>query len=218
MEIVLADVPFKSKADCQRYLQQLLKLPANTLLVGKDFEMVADLIERHPKAKEKKGSGIKKIWIKKCNDWGKNNQFIIERIDGSLMDFSYKNCLNEKLPSFRQWFNAACRNTIADQIIKFKTDILYKQPIILCQFTGEVLNKDNSHVDHIPPDTFAQIISDFINEHNINIFNVDIVGERIKQFKDITIAGNFKLYHHRRANLRLISAYANTHQYRGYHE
>jgi hypothetical protein len=211
--VQLGNRRFPSKKAAADFIKMLLKSPVGKLQ-GDNFEIVRDLIYRHPNAGDKVGPGIKDIWLRKCQDFGRNNQFIIERTDGSCMDFSYKNCLAGKLPTFKGYFSIACRNAVASDIIAFRDNELLWNPIIFCPYTKEVLTRNNCHVDHAPPEPFAKIVDDYINENKINIFVVEIQGNTVKTFKDPVIAAHFRTYHRNKAKLRLLSIQANLLHYK----
>lgn|SRR5574343_166690 len=209
----LGNRKFPSKKAATEFIKMLLKQPPGKL-EGDNFEIVRDLVYRHPKAGEKIGTGIKDIWIKKCRDFGNNQQFIIERTDGSSIDFSYKNCLAGKLPTYKSYFSIACRNAVADDIIRFRDKEFYEKPIIQCPYTREILSKHTCHVDHAPPEYFAKIVEDFINDCQINVALVEITGDTVKRFKCPIITGKFRLYHSQKASLRILSPTANTRHYK----
>jgi len=80
-----------------------------------DFKYMINLLNNHPRAKQKIGIGISYIKIIKS----KFNKFAFQivRKDGSTTDFSYLKCVNRAIPSHLQDIKKACRNAISDDIL-----------------------------------------------------------------------------------------------------
>lgn len=192
----------------QKYVSEMLqKIPVGTKLTGMDEEIILWLINRHPKASDKIGVGIKYIRIAQDKIWKKNKHMEIVRQDGSVIDFSYKKCLSGKDPSGIELFRIACRNAVSSDIAWFKKNYLKQNPV--CRHRGIALDQDNSHVDHVKPKTFIWLVDKFIKKEGIVIDKVEIEGEIKKRFKNREIEERFKLFHRETAELELVSAEAN---------
>jgi len=64
---------------------------------GKDFDFLIDLFQHHPKATEKLGSGVQKIWPKNHPDYP-SRCFMIQLKDGSEDNISWEKCVGEFKP------------------------------------------------------------------------------------------------------------------------
>jgi hypothetical protein len=202
------DMKFKSKAEIERYVKDLLKnAPVGEPLGTADKELLIELINRHPQAHEKIGGGIAKIMVRFDPIWKKNRQFVIVRHDGSAIDFSYKICIHGDRRSPLDMFRIACRSAIIPSIIKFKLENLSEDSV--CPHLGIPLNEDNAHVDHVKPLTFNRLVHEFIINNAIDINEVKIIGEIKKSFEDKKIENKFRKFHDIVACLQLVSDVAN---------
>jgi hypothetical protein len=195
------------KSWIQRYVSDILRRKqSGEYLKDMDLEIVVWLIHRHPKAKDKIGAGINGVKIGQTPGW-KGKYMEIIRVDGSTIDFSYRKALAGKEPSHYQLFCIGCRSAIAQDIVKFKKETLDKNPV--CRHRKVLLKQDNSHVDHVKPKTFKYLVDKYISERDINVDNIEVVGEIRKYFKDKELEKDFRAYHQREAVLELVSAEAN---------
>ena len=78
-------------------------------LSGNDFNDIMDLLETHPRVKEKIGKGIENVRITKVQHNTKSFELI--RIDGSTEFFSYTKRINAPKTNFTK-FREACRQAV----------------------------------------------------------------------------------------------------------
>ena len=182
-------------------------------LSADDFAFMCDLLKRHESADIKSGCGIREIFVRQ-EPIHHTRGFWLRRIDGSETDFSFEMCLRNKPEPRIIKFKAACRTAIKFEVIRFKEKFFAQQHSAKCQITGETITKQTAHVDHAPPWTFDQIVMAFINEKHIDVDMVKING--IQQdcmlensITDKQLERQFIEYHNQRANLRVISGFAN---------
>ena len=208
IEYIVADKYFRSQKELENYIKNILhKYNLNEFLDEYDFEFMMDLLVRHPKADEKIGCGIDGIRV--VPEWG-NRRFDILRLDDSSIDFSPKKCLTPETQLTK--FKRACRNAIQEQVRAFKNQFFAQGEKFECPINREVITYDNAHVDHEYPNTFDQIVHNFIKEKNIDVDSVAIEGEIAKKFKDKKLEEEFAEYHKANAKLRVISKSANLRQ------
>ena len=120
-EIILGGQVFASKSALSVWIKNLLKNSKTPkLLRDTNFDIICDLILYHPKAAEKIGCGINKIWIQQNPSLHSGNRFIIERADGSFCDFSYKYCLGKELPSHALQVRETMRNEVRPYIMVYR--------------------------------------------------------------------------------------------------
>jgi Protein of unknown function (DUF3223) len=67
--------------------------PLQAPIDGLDHEFLLDLLNKHPRAVEKIGVGVKHFTVEKNK--GGTHGFYISRVDGTRDDFSIDNCLKE---------------------------------------------------------------------------------------------------------------------------
>lgn len=205
-------ITFPTQGALRNYLRDILSsYDHGETLSGEHFAFVRDLIDRHPRAKEKIGCGIRSIFVQTNPIFRKQKQFWIERNDGSKTDFSFEKCLSarDRMADFK----SACRTAIAPDVIQFKKEFFAGPRYAHCPITGERLTWDNAHVDHEPPLTFDRIVADFMRSEQLDLDNLLILGHRDgemrKEIGDIGLRWSFIAYHRERARLRIVSQKAN---------
>lgn len=202
---------YKSKAALQKAIRAILERYQPGQWLGQsDFDMIYDVLAMHPKVDAKMGAGVQAIGVRLNTEY-RRKEFFVRRVDGSETEFSYLKCLQP--PTHQAEFTKACRELIAPGIITFKTNFFRKHTRPVCQITGERLTMDNSHVDHVAPNTFRNLLDDFIRDYGIDIHGVELIsgGDNVSLVKiaDEGIAQAWTTYHWKRAQLRVISAEAN---------
>lgn len=210
---------FESKKDLEEYIKEILhKYNLKSELIEEDFSFIHELLKKHPEYENKKGLGISAIKVDLDREWGRTRCFYLVRIDNTGTDFSYKKCLTPSINSDKKKnFSASARSAVRDQVIKFlNQEFFNKQDSsarIKCELSGKLILKDESDVDHIPPNTFYNIVQDFIINAEIEINNVEFVGfadnEFRREFKNEELRLAFSKYHKQVAKLRVISKKAN---------
>lgn len=207
---MVSGIGFPTKASLQEYVKGILNNTAGEV-DPKYLPFLTELFERHQDADQKIGVGIKAVRTRLAMPY-KTRCFEIERVDGSRTDISYLECL--KPSTAKQWFPAACRTAVADQIQAHKDlEFATADSTFTCPFTGDKLTRENCHVDHAPPWPFDRIVRKFISESwHIDIPNVRYAdGDNVvvSRFADDKVAAEFAESHRERAVLRVVSKRAN---------
>src|SRR2546430_2334779 len=98
--IQLGPIAFKTKSSAQQQVKNILNnSQPGVPLEGESFGIICALLDRHPKALLKIGSGVRAIAVQKSG-LAYSRCFMITRTDGTLVDFSYVRCFDGKsLPS-----------------------------------------------------------------------------------------------------------------------
>lgn len=80
------------KLATEHFTNMLARYANGQEVTGEDFEYLYSLLEKHPRAGEKIGIGIKRIFA----DWIRDGArcFWVERIDGTKEDFSIRKCID----------------------------------------------------------------------------------------------------------------------------
>jgi len=180
----------------------------NESLSDEHFRFMLGLLSYHQLAEQKIGCGVKRIWIAKNSEFPTRG-FFLERLDGTTTDFSFVQCVKRK--SARAEFISACRNAIYIYVMEFK-NAAFAEGNLICPYRGTVITKEDCHIDHAPPNTFAEIVNGFIQEHGIDIESVAIQhGDNCQGDKlaDLEFEGRWIEFHNARASLRAISKAAN---------
>jgi|TARA_R110000824_G_scaffold252429_2_gene441231 hypothetical protein len=86
-------IQFSSQADAEQFFREMLRRYSNEDHVSKDHSRhLIALLARHPSAEKKVGPGIVGFFVRK-NPHYHQNEFWIDRIDGSQIGFSYLKCV-----------------------------------------------------------------------------------------------------------------------------
>ena len=206
---------FRTKDDVRKRIHDVLySTPVGMRLIGDEHAIVLDLLQGHPDATRKIGCGVEAIEIRPNPRYPKERTFYLIRVDGSEDDFSYLKCL--RAPKPLEVFTGICRKLIGWQMHWLKSSYFReyaKAGRVRCPLTGRWMTETQAHVDHIPPDTFDRLVTNFIDQNNIKVENVALQEDREsdigKTFVSLSLIENWVNYHKMNAKLRVISGYAN---------
>ncbi|MEZ4614736.1 MAG: DCL family protein [Caldilineaceae bacterium] len=179
-----------------------------------DLAFIGDLLNNHPQAEQKIGCGISSIFVKQNPVFHGNRGFWIRREDGTQTDFSFMECLSPS--SQKKKVLSAFRAAVEPFTFAFKQQFFdsLADGIATCDYTGQVLTFVGSHVDHKPPNTFEKIFSDFIDNEDLDIAKIELLGgaqDNLIQdeIADPTIKDRWITFHNQQAELRVVSSKAN---------
>lgn len=217
--VILNDqLSFSSKKDAVDYFRQLLyRWETNESITGSDFDAVESLLLKHPRQVSKIGDGINKLFVAKTEHG--NRCFHVERLDGTIENFSIFKCINGE-PSHFQRFCAAGRIAIASVIVKHKRRVFEEtqnsEHKIRCPETNQLISYDEAHVDHKPPNTFSIICKHFLThmkmiDDNFDCSAIPYLHESTygAPFQDTLLTDKFVEYHKNTAILRIVKASKN---------
>lgn len=196
-------------------LQKLLYSGEGTKFIKGDneYDLLYKTLLLHPKHDVKIGEGVDYFFIQKSK-W-KHNQFnfMIKRLDGSDVDFSFYKCVHN-MPNI-SW-NKIFREVIKPQINEFRNEafkVLGVTDKFICSHTNLKYKKIYAHVDHVYPLTFDSIFSEFIMSRNINVNKLELTEDlgtsEIQMIVNQDIRDDFYKFHENRAVLRLVVSTAN---------
>jgi hypothetical protein len=161
------------------------------------FDILYTLLQRHPNAAEKIGSGVHYFSVGN-GDYG-THCFYIHRNDDTVIDFSFRACFKK---ARNDDFPKAARKAIEPSIRKFRATL---PESFSCPIDGSALTRWSAHIDHAPPNTFKQIVKQFKKPNDIQYAH-DGIGV---SFVDKNLAESFVTFHDSVATLRGISKEAN---------
>lgn len=211
IEFVILGEIFSTKTSLENRIKEILyHYQLEEFLSERDFEFMFEILKLHPEFETKLGIGVKNFFIAQNPQYKNTRNFWILRLDNSTTDFSYKECLKET--SHEKRFINACRYAVEPYTMQFKQDFfdhLSGKPYIIPE-TGESISFNGSHVDHIAPNTFDQLVKDFVKENNIDISQVQINKSGVdNQFNDSFVNRDLERlwidYHKTHAKLRVTS-------------
>jgi hypothetical protein len=183
-----------------------------------EYNIIHELLTRHPEADQKIGVGVDHFYVQRSK-WKRNQyNFMISRVDGTTVDFSYIACLNpthKKYTEKHDW-NPLFRHVVKDQIDSFREcafAVVGSRDKFVCSQTKLKYKKIYSHVDHVYPLTFESILLEFIKKYNVDLDSLkvskDLGTTEIQRIlnKDVTKA--FYEFHKERSVLRIVCSSAN---------
>jgi hypothetical protein len=183
-----------------------------------EYDIIHELLTRHPEADQKIGVGVDHFFVQPSK-WKRNQyNFMIHRVDGTTVDFSYIACLNptqKKYTEKHNW-NALFRHVVKDQIDSFREcafAVVGSRDKFVCSQTKLKYKKIYSHVDHVYPLTFHSILLEFIKKYNVDLDSLEVSKDlgttEIQHIlnKDVTKA--FYDFHKERSVLRIVCSSAN---------
>ena len=205
--IKIGEIEFATKKDALTYYKTILNAyEFGEELNSNDFNDIMNLLETHPRVKEKIGKGIDKVKIAKVQYNTKS--FELVRIDGSTEFFSYTKRINAPKTSFTK-FREACRQAIQNDLRNVKLDFFDKHSIngrVKCQESKELAKYEELNVDHRQPNTFSIIVDRFIELSKLDIDKIEYiqVDGGPNELKDDKLKQEFRKYHQDKANLRIV--------------
>ena len=143
------------------------------LLSGDDADFVVDMVTQLVGSDSIIGIGLSAIKVGYVPPeiglphWG----FYAVRVDRteSLFGFGKFGKTAEQVRSDR--INRAKRIAIADQIIAYKENYFCFLDNAICEATGDVMKKNECHVDHNDPWPFQRIQNEFFKEESFDVFD-----------------------------------------------
>jgi Protein of unknown function (DUF3223) len=164
---------FRSKQAVTEAIKTMLAgYAVGAIVRPEDESVILDLLQFHPHAQEKIGVGIKRLRVEVPPGYPGQRCFWIERLDGSRIDFSYRQCLQPASP----WVDLtqAMRLAIAPQIVERKTRVFGARTVVQCPVTDVRCTWEQMHVDHRPPLTFARLMQDFLLSEGLGPEQIDL--------------------------------------------
>lgn len=207
---------FGSQTELVDYVRKIIgRYPVGTALNDADSAFMLDLLQRHPEAKQKIGSGVVSIFIAENPVYPgeRARGFWLRRRDGSKTDFSYRECIRPATPEKKAL--SALRAAIEPDTIAFKQAVFDRSPdgLVRCPDTGEWLTFTTSHVDHKAPKTFDKLARQFLQAFGLSFADVAVVpssdGKIGDRMADETLRSLWVRYHNENAILEIVSAKAN---------
>ncbi|RLC99491.1 MAG: hypothetical protein DRI46_09405 [Chloroflexi bacterium] len=201
MAITIDGMFFPSREIAAAHIKKIRdKYSIGESLNKNDSRFMVDLLRFHPDSKSKIGEGVDFFTVEIERVY-KNKHFMIHRVDGSRIDFSYLACLHKK--TVNSAFIKAARREISDEIISFKKGTLARQ--YFCPISAIELHSKNSHVDHLPP-FFADILKGWLKKEDYKPETIVLLCIGTDTcFSSREIASSWQFYHLEHSNLRLIS-------------
>jgi hypothetical protein len=126
-QIVICGSEYRTKAAVTKVCRSIIATATDYQpLTERHSRFVAELFRRHPEYLEKSFPGIRAFSVATDSRWRTTRHFIVQRIDGTSIDFSWKICIDQADPDFRSgWKRRAGFNEIENQRIVNKWQISF---------------------------------------------------------------------------------------------
>jgi hypothetical protein len=202
-----------SKAALRAKLSEVLNAHrVGDTLEGEEAKFVREMLNRHPRAEQKVGCGVRRLYVGEGFKRGARC-FWLERLDGSRTDFSFLKCLSA--PTAYAVVCKAARQAILGQILAYKEEFFAsarrRDEPARCALTQEPVAEDYCHVDHVIP--FDALLREFLRVEGLRAPEIEILGtgdgEQVKRFADEVLAQRWRTFHRDRAVLRVTTPKAN---------
>jgi hypothetical protein len=213
--IPLGDIAKKvTKRALTEYFSAMLKrYQVGDTISGSDENHLLWLIQQHPEFEKKRGVGITKFTVSRAKMG--SQCFAVVRTDGSICDFSYKECITPT-PVLTEVL-AAMRQEVADDIQEAKLEHFRKhgdeRGRVKCALSGELIDISQAHADHAPPRTFNELARMFLAARDIapdmSLLTPSKDNEYGRRLCIPPMAAAWRSFHHRMAHIRIVSAKEN---------
>lgn len=203
MSIILCKQEFKSKTKVYDFVRQKL------ISFDPNDPLWPELLKRHPNHVEKVGCGIDFFFVTQNKVNTKALQLNIQRIDGSIIDLSWRNCVDGKVKTQKQMLYDAMRLAISDQTQSFKAGAVFEDRF-QCQICGCHVDKTHlAHVDHLI--SFKSIVEVFLKDKVAPCEFTDCRISHAAKFKDSDrqFEREWQEFHSVHASLRILCAKCN---------
>ncbi len=216
--IVLGERYFLSKSQLVAWIKTILNPIITPYKLSDEIKSIIEaLLNYHPKAIEKIGSGIKEIWVESNGSLRSGNRFVVVRNDDTRCDFSYKYCLGKSLPSHPLRVREAMRNAVRPYVTEYKskyfTNNQDQEGYALCELTKKKIHYNSVDVDHMPPYSFENLVVNFLLENDLKFKKIKLEKKdevSLLMISDPYIKNKWIDFHNQKCHLRIIDK--NTHR------
>ena len=207
----LATRSFDSQGAATTFFKEILnRYQPGTRVSDDDSLELAALLERHSEYVTKVGCGISHFEVMSTEHG--TQCFRVVRTDGTGTDFSYPHCITGRAPSRKQEVCQAFRRVVRFDLYnardKFFSENSDSNGRVTCAVTGDLITRDEGHMDHRPPMTFEVIVTTFLSARGISLANVPLTTGQDEQvapeITDQTLAAAFQTYHASMARLDIV--------------
>jgi hypothetical protein len=166
---------FSSKSKAEAFVRSIndAHVPGE-FLTGKEDAAIRAALQRHPGCAEKVGLGIRRIGIFGNGDTRSGHGFGVERVDGTIARFSYRNCFDANRRENRDRVSEAFRQAVRSAVLKWRDNTVTKhEGRMLCPIARTPIDPKRCHVDHTSP-SFAELVKEFLSTEGLEIDEVGV--------------------------------------------
>lgn len=211
---VIAGLSFATRTALEDHIRGIvLRYEDNVPVNAEDQHFLESLFSRHPEVEEKSGDGIVSIEVRTNRAmYGKTRGFWILREDRTHIDISWKTCVDGSSRSPQKDFYCAARCEIAAQRQQFRDSCFAGKTHLQCPLTGQLITRDNCHIDHVAPKTFRALSNQWLAENHLRAEDIKTAARENgidDMFCDRALAESWQRFHQAHAVLRVVSKVGN---------
>lgn len=137
---------------------------------------------------------------------GRCFQFALQ--DGTTIEPSLKYCFQSK-PDNTAIAKKCFRDLTWPFCLAYRTKYFNGRDMAPCELTGRMTTEKNCEIDHVHPDTFEKLLSDFLSSRNLKIDEVEVQKAEPKWLlKDASLGRAWVVFHDYHAVLRVLDTAA----------
>jgi hypothetical protein len=169
-KVILGNRVFPSKVRAEEYLRRIKETHGpGDCLTGDEAAIVLDALQRHPACAEKVGPGVRRVGRYSNGDTLSEYGFGVERVDGSVVRFSYHMCFAVERRGQADRALEALRQAVRPYILRWRDRTLAKHSWrINCPITGGIIDPRACHVDHVCAG-FATLVAAFLKKKDCRL-------------------------------------------------
>ena len=211
--IEIAGETFPTQGAAKERLREIMAGYRNGTPVNAfDQAFLLALLERHPETDRKLGAGAAYIYVDQNPVYPNTRTFFLARVDGSVTDFSYLECL--KTTPHHKKVLRALRTAVEPDTMRFKQEFFDRAGgAAVCPINGKPIWFVGSHVDHAPPATFDNLVAVFLDDEGLTFEDIAVIPTEDNTYQDRLADPDLERkwidFHTHRATLRVISQIAN---------
>lgn len=210
--IIVGEVQFPSQKAALDFARQIRdRYVDGEKITRSDAVFLADLLSLHPEADQKFGVGITHFSVQTDAVFGKTRHFVVHRKDGTSTDFSFKSCIEGS--SAKRDALSALREAVAEQITGFKQAAFAGKTDVPCAVRGTPTSFRDAHVDHIPPRTYAALVTGWLRHEGLNLEDIAVTLPADNQVLTTMVGkeqmASWQQFHKKHAKLRILCSEAN---------
>ena len=210
-------IQFDDKKEAKGFFKGMLqRYRKNQDVLGKDGDILRQLIERHPERDEKVGVGIAGFFVREppstFHQKGGQKCFWLRRTDGTEAKFSYITCVDAKPRLQQTQVMDAMRAYVDTEIEQAKRQLFKKlqndNNQIQCPISGKWISYKETEADHKAPRTFEEIADIFIIQNGLTWDSVPLTENddhrSLPEFTDPALVLRWQEHHRSLANGRIM--------------
>jgi hypothetical protein len=210
--VTIGELHFTRVGDAKEYVRKIVRqYPRGGRVLPIHVDFFKDLLDLHPRAAEKIGSGVIGFEIQKNPAYPNTFTIYFLRPDGSKCDFSWIKCVDGEKREALQ--HAALRRAIMNQIVTFRDSQLYSGQPLLCPVMHTKITLNDYHVDHVAPHSFNKLVDDWLASEHLGIEDIEITSSQDNQYsRDMANSAqlhSWQQFHYERAVLQMLSSEGN---------